>query len=542
MKNVSVPASFWVKAGSRDYQKPATAWAREVLQNSRDAGATAISFVVSEEGEHLVVDVVDNGRGMTEEIIEKKLMALGETSKSAESGDTGGFGVAKILLFFSQVRYEIWTNDLYLEGHSGNYRIASAASVGASPIRGTRLRVVLNPDVMGTESKNNLIALWEHEIKKSHLPGITVTINGNHVEASSSKGRLIKDLGEGIKLYRRPLRDGQGKTNQAHVRVNGLYMFSIWTADTRFRVVVELTGYSLDHLTSYRDALSRRAERLIMGFVQELAINSAAGDQSTTKMTLWSGRSSRGKDLMGAILTAVNERVFSGSPEQVEEAIVLAATGAGATPEVAAGILAVFKQQGASDEQAGETEDHETVCYFHKIELQDVAELADSLDHHYYVRTVGKYRRCPAKWSPSRFTAKQKALLEAWGKVVGMALEDAGYGDSKFDVGFVLDDGSMGDDLRLATYLNHDGRHIFLINPERYGSDKRLPRLSSEEMVTYLISLATHEVTHRSGLSGHGESFSYQELEYRRRAMKRMGQYRKAVAGVVAATKSKAAA
>ena len=76
------------------YKHPPQAWAREAIQNSFDAGATKIEFTCGEND----VSAVDDGKGMSEDILLNKLMVPGMSEKPVWA--VGGFGEAKKLLTF----------------------------------------------------------------------------------------------------------------------------------------------------------------------------------------------------------------------------------------------------------------------------------------------------------------------------------------------------------------------------------------------------------------------------------------------------------
>ena len=76
------------------YKHPPQAWAREAIQNSFDAGASRLEFVCGDKD----TLAIDDGLGMTEEVLLNKLMVPGMSEKP--SWAVGGFGEAKKLLTF----------------------------------------------------------------------------------------------------------------------------------------------------------------------------------------------------------------------------------------------------------------------------------------------------------------------------------------------------------------------------------------------------------------------------------------------------------
>lgn len=75
---------------------------RELLQNSRDAGATAVDLTVGQDDNHEWVCCFDDGEGMTFEHARRYLFALYASSKEDSKNQAGKFGVG----FWSVLRFE----------------------------------------------------------------------------------------------------------------------------------------------------------------------------------------------------------------------------------------------------------------------------------------------------------------------------------------------------------------------------------------------------------------------------------------------------
>ncbi|MEM6291159.1 MAG: transglutaminase domain-containing protein [Myxococcota bacterium] len=75
---------------------------RELLQNSRDAGATAVRFSVEDGGGREVVRCTDDGEGMSFAHAKRYLFALYASSKETSRNQAGKFGVG----FWSILRFE----------------------------------------------------------------------------------------------------------------------------------------------------------------------------------------------------------------------------------------------------------------------------------------------------------------------------------------------------------------------------------------------------------------------------------------------------
>lgn len=124
--------SFFVKERNSLYSQWLTSWWRESFQNSVDAGAKVIRIDVTdaapkgsfgrEPTPSRVTRVVfsDDGSGMDAETIDNVFFRMGATTKNDETS-VGGFGRARIMTCFSQVRYSIETRDRYVEGDGAEF-------------------------------------------------------------------------------------------------------------------------------------------------------------------------------------------------------------------------------------------------------------------------------------------------------------------------------------------------------------------------------------------------------------------------------------
>ncbi len=75
------------------------AFVRELVQNSIDAGASAISVRVERTGGSVTTTVQDNGAGMDRGIIEGPLLTLFNSSKEGDSSKIGKYGVGFVSVF-----------------------------------------------------------------------------------------------------------------------------------------------------------------------------------------------------------------------------------------------------------------------------------------------------------------------------------------------------------------------------------------------------------------------------------------------------------
>lgn len=126
--------------GERDqyYNDFTIAFWRELFQNSVDAGATNISIDIEErqrrrygepDGPEKVTNIcfVDNGHGMTAEVLNDVYFKMGRSTKKEDGGSIGGFGRARIMTCFSQESYSILTKDRFVSGDGPSFKHGSVA-------------------------------------------------------------------------------------------------------------------------------------------------------------------------------------------------------------------------------------------------------------------------------------------------------------------------------------------------------------------------------------------------------------------------------
>jgi hypothetical protein len=514
--NVKVPYSYFVKSAQRDYNNPKNAFWREFLQNSVDAKSKNIEFkLYRNEQNKVIFECNDDGCGMTEDIIRNKLLTLGETSKDSSGSSTGGFGVAKILIYFSHPAYQIRTQDNIVIGSGGSYEITKGEYV-----RGTKASVEINPEVIDTGYLETLTDSLFNEISLSYLPNVNITINGRLAAGELKRGREVVDLGD-IVIYKRLLRDTT--SDYALVRVNGLHMFSKYIDTQKFQLVVELKTYSVNVLTTNRDGFKWDWQDKV-----SQALNEICQDPSKTKkgskVNLFKGKSERYSPVSEEVLKSISENVSGKIAQITDEEIAIQI----ATEEIA--------QAGLNVDQASALQSavtikiqksfKESIRKGTNFELS-VFDLKTILAHNVYIQTIGNYRKIPTLWRPENFSDKQKNLLDLWGKIVGLVLRDTGHENVQYDVGYIFDDGTQGGKT-LARYTETtSGLHIFFLNPIEYGEQKFFPAAANKriEVILWLLHLAVHEVTHYTGYNGHNHEFVSNEATLKLKVLHNIQEY-----------------
>ena len=512
---VKLPYSFFVQTAQRDYRCPTTAFFREFLQNSVDAKSKNIEIKTYERDGKTFWECNDDGCGMTEEIIRDKLLVLGETSKG--EGQTGGFGVAKILIYFAHANYEIKTQNNHVRGSGSSYSIEKTDTY----VKGCHALVELNRGVVGRhcdlyQLNSNLL----YEIKRSYLPNVKISVNGEVIEADAKCGRKIVDLGE-ITIHK-ILNE---ESNYANVRVNGLHMFRIYTQDQKFKLTLELKTYSVNALTTNRDGFRGEMDSKVSEAIAQICANPSKTKEHKTN--LYKGKATRKSPITEGMLTDLSGQInakleTAGSFEEIQKVIVESVAATGLQKEEAD--LQVEKISNLVQNQIETfhvTGARVNLCTF---------DLEALLAYNVYIQTIGKYRKVPTNWEPAHFNEKQKNLLALWGKIVGLVLLDAGHSDKKYDVGYLFDDGTQGE-MTLALYqqltLQSEALHVFYLNPCAYGDQKFFPASQDrrQEVCMWLLALAIHEVNHYLGFDGHNNYFVCAEGSLKLKCFKHISDY-----------------
>lgn len=94
----STPASDALNALIGQFSQR-SAFVRELVQNSLDAGAGRVELLVEQVGRRLRIQVVDDGEGMDRAIIEDYLLTLFRSTKEQDLTKIGKFGIGFVSLF-----------------------------------------------------------------------------------------------------------------------------------------------------------------------------------------------------------------------------------------------------------------------------------------------------------------------------------------------------------------------------------------------------------------------------------------------------------
>lgn len=296
MAEITVPASFFRKEKENLYYEWRTAFWRELLSNSIDAGASNILIRArfGSKGEFLV-DMVDNGSGMTRELITDVYMKLGESSKSGTDDGVGGFGRARILTCFGQNKYQIRSGDFVVKGEGASYDILDAAST----VKGTAVSI----DVDERRPRRLMNALYsvleQSSLRCKVILDMPVEDPEGVLLPQPDETRVMKDEATGRLHYNGWTRKGthfgtlddtdgtwgelhvsrgaKGLKNKAIVRVNGVAMWDE-AIPVNAQVTIDLVpNRSRQVMTISRDTLRSEYRQELHKLFQKIA-----ADQEST--------------------------------------------------------------------------------------------------------------------------------------------------------------------------------------------------------------------------------------------------------------------
>lgn len=273
-RSVKQTNTFFEKE-KKSYSNWKLAMIREFFQNSIDGRAENILFKleVDENNKNIcIVTFNDDGTGMSEDILINKLFSLGGTTKEAVEGSVGGFGAAKIILFFAHLDYEIRTLDNLIQGRGGDYNITKLSDEDF--VKGTEIKVSITcsefEDNFGLDyAAEQIISEMKEEyfrfINNSILNNVVVTTNLENNSYYSYKAKVYENKKTvkfgNIEVIFDLMEEGKHSSGYSNceVLVNGVYMFStdIFSGSPYVdKISYNITGDSTRILTTNRDGFT----------------------------------------------------------------------------------------------------------------------------------------------------------------------------------------------------------------------------------------------------------------------------------------------
>jgi hypothetical protein len=491
MANVTIGPEFFKKE-LNEYADWVWAFIREACQNSIDArGCDHIRWDIrlGTNGDTVVV-WENNGAVMDEDVILNKLFSLGTSGKNFE-GSVGGFGKAKVLLYFAQDSYVIQSGDLQVSGVGGTYDLQRVNSYQP----GTCSVVVIGGDHV--EKLSNAVKKFAAYCQWRGSISLRVgDADPSIYHCNLRKGSPRRDLSFG-KVY-----TNKSFKNRLIVRMGGMPMFSQYV-DYEGTVLIELTGSSAECLTANRDGLNYKFGSELRSFVADLSNNRQKALNSGGSYVIYEG------DLLGN--TEKNVPVSCSSEDALlglfGDQSAQAAKGSFEAPECdgrqESGIRAVVKE---------------------------LVEVAISTRFVLLNRTDLKIPSC---YIPQKdFSDYSSKLLKAWGKLL-VELYKMEKIDGSFSVGFVF---SEPDDCGRDTEASYEGSkdgHVYFISPAQLvkqssGSSRSFKKRFLLTERDRLLSIAVHEFVHGAyGLHQHNETYAAVLTEIFAKVMKNRKRFNK---------------
>lgn len=460
---VVIPSDFFLKEAKSEYFDYQTRLVQELLQNSLDAGATVIRLTFDALG----YKCEDNGRGMTQDRMVSALLTMGGSQK--EAGATGGFGAAKKLLLFAHASFSIHSNDTFVAGNGLSYRFMNM---------GTRVGTEVGAIYANASDFEAMERKARRLLSKCNFNGrAKIYVNGelftDYVSARHAK--TVDGLGE---IYANKTQVvGQ---NEVIVLHNGLFMFDRYISDLNRKVILMVTGKSVDVFTQNRDGFRGEISRKFDALMAELAIDKKSVVKPKPRKFVLQGTDafisfvSTKFPFTPAIQAAINNVRMSGgnfSPASFAEAVaqkIEASPSVSVADRVTAQSIVAYVRDNVA-----------------KVQTDFHFDLADST-----------FRKVPTKFLPNVGKPKYTALAQTW-KVCVREVLKANNMDQNFVIGFTFSSEAV------ATYQKKDGVVCYLINPVSDEIDSG----TKQEKTMKILTTAVHEVVHSKGCYNHDENF-----------------------------------
>lgn len=288
MPSISVPNSFFISERNTIYNDWRAAFWRELLSNAVDAGSSRIMIQTKFDAAKLRVDVIDNGSGMSRDVLENVYMRLGASTKGGGEA-IGGFGRARILTCFSQDNYRIRSSNFIATGNGAEYEIKETDN----HVRGCAVSVMMPEneataiyrkleDVLRESSLRCAVMLKldmnaPENIYLRHsepdFPGELGENGWSRFKNWSRTGRLFDTLqderGPWAELF---VNEGaKASKHRAIVRVDGMAMYSEYLAAPAQVTINLMPSRAREILTASRDAIRGEFREALQGMFQRIS-------------------------------------------------------------------------------------------------------------------------------------------------------------------------------------------------------------------------------------------------------------------------------
>jgi len=458
---VGIPSGYFLKMAKHDYEAYRAALAREFYQNSIDAGAKNIHVDIDVDAR--TISVEDDGCGMDLDVLQNKLLVLGGSHKA--EGAVGAFGKAKEILFFSWESYSIRTNSHLVEGRGAEFKITTVPEV-----KGTQCVIRIQEKEIFSLLAGKFVAIAERMQTKTKI-----FVDGEKIDCAHKRGKIamvVPDVGNIHQVKSR-------ESSYMDVRINGIWMFSKYVGDGLGKLVLELSGSSVDVMTSNRDGFKWDTGTKVSNLVQDLMVNKASA--------LESNRPTIQQRLVGSGKVVVGEPVM----QAAKAAWVHSGDAKAAIRELLTDLKdmsAIEKERLNNAPKIKEGEWDEFVA-----QIKFIGYKPDFILLHYEGQDKEKFVQ----------TKKSRLLANMWTEIVKQVLIDYEV-YLEFTAGFTFDKNAE------AQIRRQDGDTIIFVNPDMVSVSGH-----RKILMETLKDLAIHEIAHLKH-NNHDSDFVNEMAEIRK--------------------------
>jgi len=488
----------------KDYTNWRTAWWREAIQNSLDAGATEILLDAQENPDGTwTVSCDDNGKGMNFEEVRSYFLRMGESGKKVgQAGTVGGFGKAKELLVLPWLQWSISYNGGKVVGNGLQFK-----RTAGEPRKGIRIEVVMPTDAHTTLGDARSI-LSRSDLKRCHffLAGVrfdprSFLVVKKPIRTMAGKGTIYAKKTPGEPHY------------SCLIRHHGLFMFDIYTDKLEAIVVLELEGPSIELLASNRDGFADYSiKAAVSDFINELAkdkeVALRAPDKTIRKIYHGTGpleareQTAKSKAIVKETASAILAKETWGDEEVKDISMILEEV---SRQETDMG----FKDTDKSDKFRTQGETIREIVRATSSEnsrTEDRLRLLDTLlwKPSFLVLNERAHVAVPKMFFPESMTPTTLGLARIWSELCKFVLIQI-QTFKFFGIGFCFTEEAA------AMHTVEAGLDWLLLNPYRDSRDpsKGIWRSKNEKDLAMLYALAIHECTHLQGQVYHDKDFAY---------------------------------
>lgn len=257
---------------------------RELFQNSIDAGASLINVEIIRDNGELILTFIDDGCGMTEDVLLDHLLCLGGTNKDSDDM-TGGFGAAKKILFFAHNHYKIKTLDNIVDGSGDLFNIGKLSE--DEYVNGSAITISLSLD---DDDQGGYLASYQIQKAIQDIINLSAINREIHIKSESMNFDDVITMSNqnGIKINEEiefiydlvdaenDDQENESFTSGLPVLVNGLLSYiegysKIRTNNLIKNIRYNINGKSVDYLTVNRDGLNSDAETQFRNHIEILS-------------------------------------------------------------------------------------------------------------------------------------------------------------------------------------------------------------------------------------------------------------------------------